>query len=55
MIASEKSHQNQLDYGQFLFKKRYEINKNGIISSEKLKNAGNYIYDCAHLLFGEDF
>ena len=30
------------------------INK-GIISSEKMRNSGNYIYDYAHPFFGKDF
>ena len=35
--------------------KRFEINKKQIFSSEKIRNSGNFIYDYAHLLFGEDF
>ena len=42
MIASEKSHQNLSDSIKFLFKKRFEANKKGIISSEKIKNSRNY-------------
>ena len=34
---------------------RFEVNKKGIISNEKMRNSGNYIYDYAHPLFGEDF
>ena len=55
MIASEKSHQNLSDYNQFLFKKRFEVNKKQIFSSEKMRNSGNCIYDYAHSFFGEDF
>ena len=54
MIASEKSHQNLSDYNQFLFKKRFEVNKVWIFSSEKMKNSGNCIYEYAHSFFGED-
>ena len=42
MTASEKSHQNLLDYIHFLFKNRFELNKKGIIFSEKMKNSGSY-------------
>ena len=38
-----------------LFKKRLEINKKQIFSSEKLKNSGNCIYPFAHSFFGQDF
>ena len=56
MIASEKSHQNRSDYKQFLFKKTFEVHKkNQIISSEKMRNPGNCIYDYAHFFFGKDF
>ena len=53
MIVSEKSYQNNSDYLQFLFKKRFEVNKKGIISSEKMIDSGNYIYDYAHSFFGD--
>ena len=43
MIVLEKSHQNLSYYIQFLLKKGIEFNKKGIISSEKMKNSGNYI------------
>ena len=36
MIASEKSHQNLSVNNQFLFKKRFEVYKKQIISSEKM-------------------
>ena len=36
----------------FLFKK---IFGKQIISSEKMRNSGNYIYDYAHSFFVEDF
>ena len=55
MIVSEKSHQNLSDYIQFLFKKRYDLMKKGIISTEKMRNSGNYIYDYAHSFFEKDF
>ena len=57
MIPSEKSRQNLSDYNQLLFKKRFEINikKKQIVSSEKMRNSGNSIYDYAHSFFGEDF
>ena len=55
MIVSEKSHQNLSDYFQFLFKKSFEVNKKGIIYSEKMRNSGNYISDYAQSFFGEDF
>ena len=55
MIASEKSHQNQSDYSQFLFEKRFEVNKKHIFSSEKMRNSGNFIYDYAHSFFREHF
>ena len=55
MIASEKSHQNLSDYNQFLFKNRFEANKKQIISSKKMINSGNCVYNYAHLFFGYDF
>ena len=48
MNVSEKSHQNLLDYIQFLFKKYIKLTKKGIISGEKMINSGNYISDYAH-------
>ena len=55
MIVSEKSHQNLSDkIYQFLFKKKFELNKKGIISSEKKRNSGNYNYYYAHSFFGKD-
>ena len=53
-IVSEKSHQNLLDYMQFLFKKRFEVNKKGIMSDEKMRNSGIDIYDHAHSFVGGD-
>ena len=50
---SEKSHQNLSDYNQLLVKKRFEVNKKHIFSSEKIRNSG--IYDYAHAFFGEYF
>ena len=55
MISSEKSHQHLSDYNHFLFKKRFKVNKKGIISSRKMRKSGNYSYDYAHSFFGEDF
>ena len=43
------------EYIQFLFKKRFEFNKKGIISCEKIRNSGDYVYDYAHSLIGKDF
>ena len=37
MISSEKSNQNLSDYNKFLFKKRFEVNKKQIFSSEKIR------------------
>ena len=34
--------------------KRFEFDKKGIISSEKMRNWGNYIEDYADLFFRED-
>ena len=56
MIASERSHQNISGYIQFLFKKRFEVDKKyDFICSEKIRNSGNYIYDYDHSFFGGDF
>ena len=55
MIVSKKSHQNLSDYIQILFKKYFNLIKDGIISSEKVKNPASYNYDYAHLVFGKDF
>ena len=55
MIASEKSHHNISDYNQFLFLKRFEVDTKRIVSSGKMRNSGNSIYDYAHSFFGEDF
>ena len=35
MIVSEKSHQSQSDFIQFLFLKYFELIKKGVISGEK--------------------
>ena len=37
MIASEKSYQNLSDYNEFLFTKRFEVNKKQFFCSEKMK------------------
>ena len=42
-------------YILFLSKKRFEFDKNGIISGEKMRYSGNYNYDYAHSFFGKDF
>ena len=55
MIVSEKLHQNLSDYIQFLSLQKFEINKKGITSSDKMRNSGNYIYDCVHSFIIEDF
>ena len=55
MMVSEKLHQNLSDYSHFLFKKYLNLIKNGIFSSEKMKNSGNYTYAHAHSFFGNDF
>ena len=56
MIVSKISHQNILDYIQFLFLKKFlNFMKTEIVSSEKIRNSGIYIYDYAHSFFGEDF
>ena len=54
MIASEKSHQNLSDYNQFK-KKRYEVDKKQIFTSEKKGEIQVCIYDYAHLFYGKDF
>ena len=56
MIVSEKSHQNLSDYASSFYSKE-DINliKNEIISSVKMRNLGNYIYDYDHSFFGKDF
>ena len=51
MIVSEKKHQNSTEYIHFSFKKRFEVNKERIISGEKIRNSGNYIYDYDHSIF----
>ena len=45
MIVLENSHQNIIKYIQFLFKKKIEVNKKQIFSSEKIRKSGNHIYD----------
>ena len=55
IIASEKYHKNLSDFNQFLFKKRFQVNKKQIFSSKKMRNAGNCIYDDALSFFGEKF
>ena len=56
MFVSEKSHQNLSDFIQFLFKRRFELNKKkGIISSEKIINSGHNTYNYNHSFFEKDF
>ena len=54
-IAWEKTDRNLSDYNQFLFKKRFEVNKKQIFFSEKMRNSDNCVYDYAHSFFGDDF
>ena len=44
MIVSEKSHQNLSEYIQFLINKHLYSIKKRTISSEKMRNSGNYNY-----------
>ena len=37
MIALEKTHQNSSDYNQFLLRKRFEVNKKQIFSTETIR------------------
>ena len=39
----------------FYSKTDMNLLKSVIISSEKIRNSGNYIYNFAHSFFGEDF
>ena len=39
----------------FYIKKYFNLIRKGIISSEKMRNSGNYNYDYAHSFFGKDF
>ena len=55
MIVSAKWHQNQSDYIQFLSNKMLNLTIKDIISSEKIRNSGNYNYDYAHSFLGKDF
>ena len=54
MIALEKSIYLS-DYNQFLYKKRFEVDKKQIFLVKKIRNSGNCIYDYVHTFFGEDF
>ena len=54
MIVSEKFHQNLSDYTSFYSKKDLNLIKNGIISSEKMRNSGKYNCNYAHPFFGKD-
>ena len=38
-----------------LFKKRFQVNKKQIFSSENIINSGNCIQDYAHSFFGDEF
>ena len=55
MIVSDKPHQNLSDNIQFLFKIRFKFNIKRIISSEKVRNSDNFIYDHAHSFLRNDF
>ena len=55
MIVTDKSHQNLSDYIQILLKKRFNLMEKVIISNDKMRNSGNYIYDHAHLFFVKNF
>ena len=55
MSVSEKVHKNISDYYQVLFKKKFQVDKEQIISCEKMIKSGNCIYAYAHSFFGEDF
>ena len=55
MIASEKQHQNLLDYNKSLFKNEFEVNKKQIFTSKNMINSCNCIYDHAPSFFGDDF
>ena len=55
MIVSEKPHKNLSDYIPFLLKKNLHLILNGIISSEKMRNSGNYNCNYAHSFFGKEF
>ena len=48
MYREKKINQNLSDYNQFVFEKIFEVNKNQIFSSKKMRNSGNCIYDHAH-------
>ena len=54
MIISEKSYQNLSDNIQFYSKTYLSLMKKKHISSDKMRNSGNYIYDYAHSFFGKD-
>ena len=54
-MSVEQSHENILEYIQFLFKKIFEFNKKCIISIRKMRNSGNSYSDYGHLFFGKDF
>ena len=51
MIVPEKSK----SISNFCLKKDFSPIKKWIISSGKMRNLGNYIYDYAHSFFGKDF
>ena len=54
-FLSEKSHQNPSDYIHFYSKYYLNLIKKWIVSSEKMRNSGNYNYDYAHSFFGKNF
>ena len=55
MIESAKAHQNILEYILFYLKKKSNLIKKWIISSEKMRNSDNYNNDYAHSVFRKNF
>ena len=58
MIASKKSHQNQSNYNQFSFKKRFEVDKKNDFFLKKkceFQVIAFMINDYAQSFFGKDF
>ena len=57
LIASETKKQIQIYQTKtsFYSKNDLKVNKKHIFSTEKMRNAGNSIYEYAHMFYGEDF
>ena len=55
MIAFKKITSKSIRLQPVFIKKRLEVNKKQILSSEKMRNLDNCIYDYTHSFFGEDF